>query len=195
LKPWERKRSRAKGKAVHVYKVPSAKRMSTGLAWVLSEAFTLIWWGRDKELDKLELQVLKAVNGEGSIVNILERLALAITACCGIENREVMKRVSLLEGRAIFPGRNLSFHPIIDLLKSWAGIVEDDNGADAFSKLETAVSRVIQDEKHEVLPFVATLMGMKLSGRYAERIKGIEGQALKKLIVRACGICSPRQRN
>ena len=31
-------------------------------------------------------------------------------------------------------------------------------------------------------PFVATLMGMKLSGKYAERVKGIEGEALEKLI-------------
>ena len=36
----------------------------------------------------------------------------------------------------------------------------------------------------EVLPFVATLMGMKLSGRYAERVKGIEGEALEKLILK-----------
>ncbi len=40
------------------------------------------------------------------------------------------------------------------------------------------------EETDEILPFVATLMGMKLKGRYAERIEGIEGEALERLIVK-----------
>jgi len=43
---------------------------------------------------------------------------------------------------------------------------------------------VYPEEMQEVFPFVATLMGMKLSGRYEERIKGIEGEALEKLILK-----------
>jgi hypothetical protein len=44
---------------------------------------------------------------------------------------------------------------------------------------------VYPEEMHEVLPFVAILMGMKLSGRYAERVNGIEGEALEKLILKS----------
>ncbi len=32
--------------------------------------------GRDKERDKLEFQVMKAIDGEGSVVNVIGRLAL-----------------------------------------------------------------------------------------------------------------------
>ncbi|MBC8392173.1 MAG: hypothetical protein H8E17_06385, partial [Deltaproteobacteria bacterium] len=63
-------------------------------------------------------------------------------------------------------------------------IREDDSEASALSKLETAVRQVYPEEMHAVLPFVATLMGMKFSGRYEERIKGIEGEALEKLILK-----------
>ena len=38
----------------------------------------------------------------------------------------------------------------------------------------------------EVIPFVATLIGMKLFGRHAERVKGIEGEALEKLVLKEC---------
>ena len=93
-----------------------------------------------------------------------------------------MKQVTLLEGQAISMGRNLSFHPIIDLLKNWAGIREDDGEAESFAKLEKAMRAVHPAEADEIIPFVATLMGMKLSGKYAERVKGIEGEALEKLI-------------
>jgi hypothetical protein len=101
-----------------------------------------------------------------------------------LKNCDMIKKVALLEGRAISIGRNLSFHPIIDLLKHWARIREDDSEAAALSKLETAVRQIYPEEMHELLPFVATLMGMKLSGRHAERVKGIEGEALEKLILK-----------
>jgi class 3 adenylate cyclase/tetratricopeptide (TPR) repeat protein len=141
--------------------------------------------GRDKELNKVELQVLKAIDGEGSIVNIIGEAGIGKSRLVAeLKTREVMKRVILLEGRAISTGKNLSFHPITDLLKQWARIGEDDSGAAALSKLETAVRRVMPEETDEVIPFVATLMGMRLSGRYAERVKGIEGEALEKLILR-----------
>jgi predicted ATPase len=135
--------------------------------------------------NKLELQVLKAIDGEGSIVNIIGEAGIGKSRLVAeLKNRELMKRVSLFEGRAISTGRNLSFHPITDLLKQWARIGEDDSTAAALSKLETAVRRVVPEETDEVIPFVATLMGMRLSARYAERVKGIEGEALEKLILK-----------
>ena len=139
--------------------------------------------GRDHELDRLELQILKAVNGEGSVVNVVGEAGIGKSRLMAeLKKREVVKRVMLLEGRAISMGRNLSFHPIIDLLKNWARIREDDGESAAMSKLQEAIRRVSVEEADEIFPFVATLMGMKLSGKYAKRIKGIEGEALEKLI-------------
>ena len=54
----------------------------------------------------------------------------------------------------------------------------------AFSKLQAAVRGFFLEKGEEVLPFVATLMGMKMSGTYAERVKGIEGEALENLILK-----------
>jgi class 3 adenylate cyclase len=176
-----------KGKefAVPVYRLISAKkdvhRPRIGVERSIYSAMV----GRDKELNRLELQVMKAINGYGSIVNIIGEAGIGKSRLIAeLKTRDVMKQVALFEGRAISTGRNLSFHPIIDLLKQWARIGEDDSGAVALSKLETAIRKVIPEEMYEVLPFVATLMGMRLSGRYAERIKGIEGEALEKLILK-----------
>jgi len=139
--------------------------------------------GRDQELNRMELQILKAVNGEGSVVNVVGEAGIGKSRLMAeLKKREVVKRVMLLEGRAISMGRNLSFHPIIDLLKNWARIREDDGESAAMNKLQEAIRRVSVEEADEIFPFVATLMGMKLSGKYAERIKGIEGEALEKLI-------------
>jgi len=139
--------------------------------------------GRDNDLSKLELQVIKAANGEGSVVNIIGEAGIGKSRLIAeLRNSSVMKRVTLLEGRAISIGRNLSFHPIINLLKRWAHIKDEDTSATALGKLETAIRSVCPEDTNEIFPFVATLMGMKLSGRHAERVNGIEGEALEKLI-------------
>jgi class 3 adenylate cyclase len=144
--------------------------------------------GRNKELDKLELQVKKAIKGQGSVVNIIGEAGIGKSRLVAeLKKREVVQRerVPLLEGRAISIGRNLSYYPIIDLLKQWARIRADDGEAAALGKLETEVRSLFPGEVDEVLPFLATLMGMKLWGRYAKRVKGLEGEALEKLILKA----------
>ena len=139
--------------------------------------------GRDAEMGKLEHSVMKAVNGEGQIVNIIGEAGIGKSRLkAELKGREVMERTTIVEGRAISMGKNLPFHPIIDLIKNWVGITEDDDGAVALAKLERSVRGVYQEEAGEIVPFVATLMGMKLTGRWAERVRDIEGEALEKLI-------------
>ena len=180
-----KKTIKGKKQAISVYKVLSAKedvyRPRLGSERMIYSEMV----GRNKELDRLELQVMKAINGAGSIVNIIGEAGIGKSRLVAeLKKREVMKKVTLFEGRAISIGRNLSFHPIIDLLKQWARIRADDGEAMAFGKLEAAVRNLYPQDTDEVLPFIATLMGMKPSGRYAERIKGIEGKALEKLILK-----------
>jgi len=129
--------------------------------------------------------VIKAVNGEGSIVDIVGEAGIGKSRLIAeLKKRDVIK-TTLLEGRATSIGRNLSFHPIIDLLRQWAGIMQQDSSTTAAYKIEKAVQGIWREDLHEVLPFLATLMGTKVSGSYAERIRGIEGDALEKMILKS----------
>jgi class 3 adenylate cyclase/tetratricopeptide (TPR) repeat protein len=180
-----KKAVKGKGTAIPVYRVLSGKenvyRPRLGSERMIYAEMV----GRDAELDRLELQIMKTINGKGSIVNISGEAGIGKSRLVAeLKKREAVQRVALFEGRSISIGKNLSFHPIIDLLKKWAQIREDDGEAMALGKLESAVRSICLEKAGEVLPFVATLMGMKLSGRYAERIKGIEGEALENLILK-----------
>jgi predicted ATPase len=129
---------------------------------------------------------MKVINGQGSIVNIIGEAGIGKSRLVAeLKKREMMKAVKLLEGRAISIGGNLSFHPITDLLKQWMGIRQDDDQVAALSKLQNALRNLFPEEFGEVLPFVATLMGIPLLGKYAERVKGLEGEALQKLILKS----------
>lgn len=142
--------------------------------------------GRAKELDKLELHVLKVINGEGSIVSVIGQPGIGKSRLVAeLKRKDAIKRVTFIEGRALSIGRNLSYHPIIDFLKNWARIKEGDTQAESIHKLEKAITVTYPEGASEVFPFIATLMGMKITGRHAERIKGIEGEPLEKLIVKS----------
>jgi class 3 adenylate cyclase len=173
------KRVKGKAEPVVIFKLTSAKAQSPGLDRQVSSAMV----GRDQELNRLELQVMKVVNGEGSVVHISGEAGIGKSRLLAeLRRREVMQKVTLLEGRAISIGRHLSFYPLIDLLKQWAGISEEDAEVSAFDKLVRTIRSIHPEEVEEILPFVGTLMGMKLKGKYAERVQGIEGEALEKLI-------------
>lgn len=139
--------------------------------------------GRNGKLDKLELQVAKLINGAGSIINIIGEAGIGKSRLLDeLKRREVVQRVLLLEGRAISMGRNLSFHPIVDLLKHWSNIRVEDDERVAFTKLDIAIRELFQEQAGEILPFIATLMGLNLPPHYQERMRGIKGESLEKLI-------------
>jgi serine/threonine protein kinase/tetratricopeptide (TPR) repeat protein len=141
--------------------------------------------GREKELDKLQYHLLKVIDGEGSIVSVIGEAGIGKSRLLAeLRKKEQISRVTLLEGRALSNGTNLSYHPIVDILKSLAEIKEDDSEKEAFFKVEKSIQQIYPENAAEVFPFIATMMGMKLSGKYAERIRGIEGEALEKLILK-----------
>jgi len=179
------KPAKVKGKSasIPIYKLLSEKVATAGIRQEMQVSSEMV--GRDQELARLELYILKAVNGRGSVVNVFGEPGIGKSRLLAeLRQRDVISRVSFLEGRSISIGKNLSFYPIIDLFKQWSKIQEDDTQAEASNKLENAIRRVCGDEADEVFPFVGTMMGMKLSGKHSQRIEGIEGEALEKLILK-----------
>ncbi len=139
--------------------------------------------GRGQELDRLGLRVLELLNGKGSIVSIVGPAGIGKSRLLSELRRAYTGRnVVFLEGRAIAIGETLSFHPIIDILKRWANISDHDANAEAIHKLETAIAAIDPEHALETFPFIATLMGLKLAGKPAERVRGIAGDKVRQLI-------------
>ncbi len=179
------KPTKVKGKSEHIpiYKVLSEGAATARVSEEMQVSSEMV--GRDQELAELEFHILKAVKGRGSVINVFGEPGIGKSRLLAeLRQRDVISRVSFLEGRSISIGNNLSFHPIIDLIKHWSKIREEDSQAEVSNKLESAIRRVCGDEVDEVFPFVATMMGLKLSGKHLERIRGIEGEALEKLILK-----------
>jgi class 3 adenylate cyclase/tetratricopeptide (TPR) repeat protein len=179
-----RKTVKGKKEAIWVYKVISARRDVYRPRLGSERQIYARMVGRDSELDTLQFQVMSAIRGEGSVVNIIGEAGIGKSRLIAeLKAREVVRQVAFFEGRAISIGKNLSYHPIIDLLRQWAGIRANDGEEKAFDKLEAAVRRLFPETSGEILPFIAILMGMKLWGSHAQRAKGIEGEPLASMIL------------
>jgi len=176
---------KGKKKAVPVFEAKGRKRIPLNNDLKKGRTINSAMVGRDIELRQLEKQVLQLINGRGSVVNIVGKAGIGKSRLMAeIRQNEMLERVAIFEGRALSNGQNLSFHPIIQIIKSWAGIKEDDSTEQAIRKLETNILRIYSEAFDEVFPFIATMMGYRLEGKAKERIKDIEGEALEKLILK-----------
>ncbi len=143
--------------------------------------------GRETELQLLTDAIALAGRGRGGIVNVIGEAGIGksrLVAEATVQGRS--DQITILEGRSLALGHGLSFHPFIDLLRQWAGISEDEATDDpaVVAKLEISVRAVLGPDADEVFPFIANLMGMRPGGAYAERLKGIQGEALEKVTLK-----------
>jgi tetratricopeptide (TPR) repeat protein len=142
--------------------------------------------GRDPELRALELRVLQAQEGQGSIVLLSGEPGIGKSRLVAELLSTVAARGCLcLEGRCYSLGKNLSYHPFVDLLRKWATIREEDGDTTSLAKLESAITAISPADAGDIFPFVARMIGLAPTGLAAERIAGIEGEALDNLVVRS----------
>jgi len=154
--------------------------MRTGDEWRIRSEMV----GREEELDSLHYHLVKLIHGEGFIVNVIGEAGLGKSRLLAeFLHKPDIRKVVVLEGRALSSGLKLSFHPIIDIIRSLADINEKDDETEIYRKLEHIVQRYCPESAEEVFPFVGTLIGMSLTGSYAERMKRVEGEGLEKLIL------------
>jgi hypothetical protein len=80
------------------------------------------------------------------------------------------------------------YAPLIDLLNSCFGLSEDDGDEAKVGKIETLVSQLMPGQEAEFVPFLATMLGVPLSGKYADygqRVRYLEPMALRGRIFHA----------
>jgi len=142
--------------------------------------------GRAGEMAQIEAAIQRVLAGEGGILSLIGEPGMGKTRLMAeVHKATAALPLRCLQGRSLAIGHNLSFHPFTDLFRQWADIRESDDDAIALEKLEHAVADLMADQSGEVTPFIATLMGVQVTGVHAARIEGIEGEALEKLILKS----------
>jgi class 3 adenylate cyclase len=142
--------------------------------------------GREAKLDACVAAVGRLVDGHGGL--------LLITGEAGIGKTRLVEELrgiaqergcAWLEGRTLSFGRSISYWPFLKILQQDAGIEIDDEEQERSAKLASRVSALFGDESADVLPYLATLLGLPVPARLADRVRFADGEAMGRQVYRA----------
>jgi class 3 adenylate cyclase/tetratricopeptide (TPR) repeat protein len=143
--------------------------------------------GREEELTLLRAALGSLAAGRGRIVGIvgepgIGKSRLVAEAMASSEGR----RLSWLEGRCLSVGRNLRFHPFVDLFRSWFGLSGDEPDATALAGLAAALAEHAGEAAtDEVTASLASLLGIPLPPEQQQRIELTRGDARERMLHQA----------
>jgi class 3 adenylate cyclase/tetratricopeptide (TPR) repeat protein len=139
--------------------------------------------GRDEQLGAIREAVTSLTSGQGKVISLSaeagigkSRLLAEISASPEVEG------TTWLIGRALSNGRNLSYHPIADLLRSLAQIGDADEPTAAREKFDAVITSVLPENAPETLPLLANMAGLALAPNEREHIDAIQSDAAEKII-------------
>jgi class 3 adenylate cyclase/tetratricopeptide (TPR) repeat protein len=94
-------------------------------------------------------------------------------------------QLTILEGQAMSFGQSISYWPFQQILWQFAGINEEDDEAEVWSKLEKRVYALFQEETDEIVPYLASLLGLEVKAAYRERVKYLDAESMGRQLYRA----------
>jgi len=179
-------RVRGKAEAVPVYKVLGVRARPESMHGLETPGISSPLVGREVEAAAFSRCLDRLLAGQGGIVSIIGEAGLGKSRLVA-EMRSKMEdqELSWLEGRAISFSQNISYWPFLEILKRDVGITEQDDETESWDKLKSRVAALFPEQVSEILPYLATLLALEVRGELEERVKYLDGEAMKRQIFRA----------
>jgi class 3 adenylate cyclase/tetratricopeptide (TPR) repeat protein len=150
-----------------------AKRLGIGSALV----------GRDRELAIVQDALDRLDRGQGGTLILTgEPGAGKSRLVTEIRRRRPAGPMLWLEGRAVSFGRSLSYWPFIEILRACFDIGEDDAEDETWGRLGSGLTGLFAERTPEMLPYLATVLALRLSPEHEERVKYLDGQGLRRQV-------------
>ena len=139
--------------------------------------------GRERELSILGASVEALREGGGGVMVVRGEPGVGKSRLIAeARRRSGSERVLWLEGRALSFGRHLSYWPFIEILKGCVGIENTDTEAQTWRKLEQAARQLFDARAPEIVPYLATVLSLEMTGEYEQRVKFLDAQALGRQV-------------
>ena len=190
-----------KGKAepVNAYRVLRAKETRESTRGIVGLTSPLV--GRANELNLLQERVQEMLNGRGQIVAVIGEAGLGKSRLIAELRQSVMGQVSSdkepnpvtrhlspvtwLEGRSLSYETQTPYAPFVDLFNHLFEIHVNDDDAVAYEKIKTKLNELVGAQADELAPFVATMLGIPLTGDALERVRYLMPPFLRGRITQA----------
>jgi tetratricopeptide (TPR) repeat protein len=138
--------------------------------------------GREQELRSINERVARLVEaGEGGVIGVIGEAGLGKSRLVA-EARPAPEAALWLEGQTLSFGQTIGYWPFQQILRSWAGITEDDDPAVMWSKLDRQVRDLFGEEANEYLPYLGTMLGLEVPPEHTERVRFLDGEAIRRQV-------------
>ncbi|MCK5165073.1 MAG: AAA family ATPase [Desulfobacula sp.] len=172
-----------KGKTglLHVYKVLSKKNIEFG------DNIRTFFSGRNEELSILYKLSNQLVHQDmGSTVFIIGDPGIGKSRLVNEYKKQFLDADILwIASRSSSYLQETSYGTFLEILKNYAGIKDSDDDVKGWDKLEEKLMHLFPGEVPETLPYLATLLSLKVKGNLFDKVRFIDGEALKSQIYRA----------
>jgi class 3 adenylate cyclase/tetratricopeptide (TPR) repeat protein len=139
--------------------------------------------GRNTEIAAIRGCVNRLLDGQGGILSIVGEAGLGKSRLMTeIRRRFENENLLWLEGRTLSYGQKMSYWPFREILWQYAGIAEDDDDAEAWNKFETSMTTLFAAENQEILPYLASLIGLEVKGKLGQSLEHLDGESMGKQI-------------
>jgi class 3 adenylate cyclase/tetratricopeptide (TPR) repeat protein len=168
---------------VEVYDVRRVRSAGDGGRHTAPTSISSPLVGRDRELSSLSASLETLLRGSGGVVILQGEPGMGKSRLVAeARRRSGAEGVRWLEGRALSFGRRLSYWPFIEILKRCFGIDDNDAEAQAWRKLEQATQALFEARAPEIVPYIATVLSLEMTGEYARRVHYLDAQALGRQV-------------
>jgi class 3 adenylate cyclase/tetratricopeptide (TPR) repeat protein len=139
--------------------------------------------GRHAELAAIKTCVNRLVDSQGGILSVIGDAGLGKSRLM-TEIRRHFEGENLLwlEGRTLSYGQKMSYWPFREILWQYAGIAEEDDDNEAWSKLEMSITTLFPADSDEVLPYLASLIGLEVKGELGKKLRYLDGESAGKQV-------------
>lgn len=179
------KKIRGTAETVEVYRLRGARREPRGGQAFERRDRSSPFVGRAAELRVLSSAAHELLSGRGAALSIVGEAGLGKSRLIGEFRQSVAGLPVLwLEGASQSYGGMLSYLPFLQILRQLAGIAEEDDEATGWTRLQGRIGGLFGAETEDVLPYLATLLGIRVPGELEERVRYLDGEAIRRQVFR-----------
>lgn len=141
--------------------------------------------GRETELTALRTAVEAVCQGQGRLVGVIGEAGLGKSRLVAETRAVYSQNMHWVEGRCLSYGSTIAYLPWMDILRALLGIKADASIDFAARQLQAQTVALCGEMGSQVYPYLGRLLSLPLDDAAAERMRAIEGEALRLAIFHA----------